>query len=67
MTKVDAINEKKYSPEEASRDKLFGKMSARHIRRLCEQKRIRAVNVGTRTRNWWKIPESAITEFHTSS
>ncbi len=54
--------EKMYSPQELADSKLID-CSERHIRRLCETGELEGVNVGTRSRNWWKIPAAAVDDF----
>lgn len=68
MTK--AVPEKTYSPEDIEELKLLGvkangksAYSARHIRRMCEQKKIHAIDASTSKQHFWKISHSAIKAF----
>lgn len=62
--KTATIEEKSYTPEEVSSLGLLGKMTGRHVRRLCEKEMIDCYNTSTGDRiPRWKIPESAIIAF----
>lgn len=63
VTKVSKKkDEAMQSPEELEERGTLG-VSARHIRRLCESGELKGIDVGTGTRHWWKIPDSAVRDF----
>lgn len=60
--KRKTIEEKHWSPEELEEKGTLG-LSSRQIRRLCESGELGGVDVGTGTRHWWKISDTAIRKF----